>query len=66
MNNAASLRNSNFNANLHTVVIAHGWLSNQNTDINPVIRDGKYVSNYIKPETFFMLAISDIAVFGIS
>ncbi|CAD0202238.1 unnamed protein product [Chrysodeixis includens] len=39
MNNANSIRNSNFNPNVPTVVIVHGWLSNQNTDINPVIRD---------------------------
>ncbi|KOB76966.1 Neutral lipase [Operophtera brumata] len=39
MNDANSIRNSNFNANVPTVVIVHGWLSNQNTDINPVIRD---------------------------
>ncbi|XP_013183851.2 pancreatic lipase-related protein 2 [Amyelois transitella] len=38
INNAASISSSNFNARLPTVVIVHGWLSNQNTDINPVIR----------------------------
>nr|AFI64310.1 neutral lipase [Helicoverpa armigera] len=39
INNANSITSSNFNANHPTVVIAHGWLSNQNTDINPTIRD---------------------------
>ncbi|KAL0870630.1 hypothetical protein ABMA27_005590 [Loxostege sticticalis] len=39
MNNANSIRNSNYNANLPTVVIAHGWLGSQNTDINPTIRN---------------------------
>ncbi|XP_023937368.1 pancreatic triacylglycerol lipase-like [Bicyclus anynana] len=39
MNNANSIRNSNFNANHPTVVVVHGWLSNQRTDINPTIRD---------------------------
>ncbi|XP_050350410.1 pancreatic triacylglycerol lipase-like [Nymphalis io] len=39
INNAASITSSNFNARLPTVVIVHGWLSNQNTNINPVIRD---------------------------
>ncbi|KAL0821168.1 hypothetical protein ABMA28_005787 [Loxostege sticticalis] len=39
MNNANSIRNSNYNPNVPTVVIVHGWLSNQNTDINPTIRD---------------------------
>ncbi|KAJ8718522.1 hypothetical protein PYW08_002759 [Mythimna loreyi] len=39
INNANSVTSSNFNANVPTVVIAHGWLSNQYTDINPTIRD---------------------------
>ncbi|XP_045775463.1 pancreatic triacylglycerol lipase-like [Maniola jurtina] len=39
INNVNSIRNSNFNANHQTVVIAHGWLGNQNTNINPTIRD---------------------------
>uniref|UniRef100_A0A2A4K4B9 Lipase domain-containing protein n=1 Tax=Heliothis virescens TaxID=7102 RepID=A0A2A4K4B9_HELVI len=39
INNANSITNSNFNAAHPTVVIAHGWLSNQNTNINPTIRD---------------------------
>ncbi|KAH9633543.1 hypothetical protein HF086_013220 [Spodoptera exigua] len=39
INNANSITNSNFNARVPTVVIAHGWLSNQHTDINPTIRD---------------------------
>lgn len=41
MNDADSITNSNFNPNHPTVVIAHGWLSDQNTRINPTIRDGK-------------------------
>ncbi|XP_075979755.1 pancreatic triacylglycerol lipase-like [Anticarsia gemmatalis] len=50
MNNANSIRNSNFNPNAPTVVIAHGWLSNQNTGLNPTIRDaylGKGEANVI-------------------
>ncbi|KAG6441559.1 hypothetical protein O3G_MSEX001914 [Manduca sexta] len=39
INNANSIRNSNFNRNAPTVVIAHGWLSNQKSNLNPVIRD---------------------------
>ncbi|KAJ8718521.1 hypothetical protein PYW08_002758 [Mythimna loreyi] len=39
INNAGSITNSNFNPRVPTVVIAHGWLSNQDTDINPVVRD---------------------------
>ncbi|KAJ8714590.1 hypothetical protein PYW07_002815 [Mythimna separata] len=39
INNAASIENSNFNPRLPTIVIAHGWLSNQDSDINPVVRD---------------------------
>ncbi|KAI8434351.1 hypothetical protein MSG28_012416 [Choristoneura fumiferana] len=38
INNANSIHNSNFNANVPTVVVVHGWLSNQYTDINPTIR----------------------------
>ncbi|CAB3260702.1 unnamed protein product [Arctia plantaginis] len=39
INNENSIRNSNFNRNHPTVVIVHGWLSNQQTDINPTIRN---------------------------
>ncbi|XP_063627082.1 pancreatic triacylglycerol lipase-like [Cydia splendana] len=39
MNDRNSVLNSNFNPSHPTVVIAHGWLSNQNTDLNPVIRN---------------------------
>ncbi|CAH0758114.1 unnamed protein product [Diatraea saccharalis] len=39
MNDADSIRKSNFNPHVPTIVIAHGWLSNQNTNINPTIRD---------------------------
>ncbi|CAG9566037.1 unnamed protein product [Danaus chrysippus] len=39
MNDANSITRSNFNAKVPTVVVAHGWLSNQNTDINPTIRN---------------------------
>ncbi|XP_041980523.1 pancreatic triacylglycerol lipase-like isoform X2 [Aricia agestis] len=38
MNNAQSITSSNFNPAVPTVVIAHGWLSNQNTEPNPTIR----------------------------
>ncbi|XP_073960380.1 pancreatic triacylglycerol lipase-like [Choristoneura fumiferana] len=38
MNNANSITNSNFNANVPTIVIAHGWLSNQYTEPNPTVR----------------------------
>lgn len=49
IDDANSIRNSNFNPNHPTVVVVHGWLSNQNTNINPTIRDGKIptsVSSY--------------------
>ncbi|XP_049872126.1 pancreatic lipase-related protein 2-like [Pectinophora gossypiella] len=39
MNNANSITSSNFNRNLPTMVVAHGWLSNQKSSLNPVIRD---------------------------
>ncbi|XP_068622452.1 phospholipase A1 member A-like [Battus philenor] len=39
INNESSVTRSNFNARAPTMIIVHGWLSNQNTDINPVIRD---------------------------
>ena len=61
INNANSILNSNFNANVPTVVIAHGWLSNQNTDINPTIRDaylGKSDVNVIVLD-WRRLALSD-------
>ncbi|KAJ8714594.1 hypothetical protein PYW07_002819 [Mythimna separata] len=63
INNANSITNSNFNANVPTVVIAHGWLSNQNTDINPTIRDaylGKSDVNVIVLD-WRRLALSDYA-----
>lgn len=41
MNNEDSIRFSYYNPSLETVVIAHGWLSNQNTDMNAVIKSGK-------------------------
>lgn len=40
INDANSVITSNFNRGVPTVVVVHGWLSNQNTNINPVIRDG--------------------------
>lgn len=46
MNNEDSIIFSYYNPSLETVVIAHGWLSNQNTDINAVIRSGKSSRNY--------------------
>ncbi|XP_063539600.1 pancreatic triacylglycerol lipase-like [Cydia strobilella] len=39
INDRNSVLNSNFNPSHPTVVIAHGWFSNQNTDLNPVIRN---------------------------
>ncbi|CAK1542178.1 unnamed protein product [Leptosia nina] len=39
INDANSIRNSNFNAQHPTVVSVHGWLSNENTRNNPTIRD---------------------------
>ncbi|XP_045501174.1 pancreatic lipase-related protein 2-like isoform X1 [Colias croceus] len=39
INNANSIRNSNFNANRPTIVIVHGWLSNRNTNPNPTVRN---------------------------
>ncbi|KAJ8714591.1 hypothetical protein PYW07_002816 [Mythimna separata] len=42
--NAASITTSNFNPRVPTVVIVHGWLGNQNSDINPVVRDAHFVS----------------------
>lgn len=46
MNNADSIINSNFNPNVPTVVISHGWLSSRYTEPNPSLRRGK--------EQFFM------------
>ncbi|KAJ0175090.1 hypothetical protein K1T71_009231 [Dendrolimus kikuchii] len=39
INDASSIKSSNFNRNHPTIVIVHGWLGNQNTGINPLIRD---------------------------
>ncbi|CAH1637298.1 unnamed protein product [Spodoptera littoralis] len=39
MNDANSITRSNFNANRPTVIIAHGWLSNQFTSTNYIIRN---------------------------
>ncbi|XP_063626996.1 pancreatic triacylglycerol lipase-like [Cydia splendana] len=39
INDAQSIHNSNFNPADPTVVIAHGWLSNQETNLNSVIRE---------------------------
>ncbi|XP_032514820.2 phospholipase A1 member A-like [Danaus plexippus] len=39
INNANSITKSNFNPGVPTVVIVHGWLGNQYSDINPTIRD---------------------------
>ncbi|CAH0758113.1 unnamed protein product [Diatraea saccharalis] len=39
MNDAESIRNSFYNPRVPTVVVTHGWLSGQNTNINPTIRD---------------------------
>lgn len=37
--NLNSVRNSNYRANRGTVVVVHGWNSNGNSNINPMIRD---------------------------
>ncbi|KAJ0175089.1 hypothetical protein K1T71_009230 [Dendrolimus kikuchii] len=61
INNAASITSSNFNARVPTIVIAHGWLSNQKSELNDVIRDaalGKYDLNIIVLD-WRRLAISD-------
>ncbi|XP_026325964.1 pancreatic triacylglycerol lipase-like [Hyposmocoma kahamanoa] len=61
MNDGNSIRNSNFNRNRVTVVVVHGWLSNQETDINPAVRDavlGRYDANVIVMD-WRRLAISD-------
>ncbi|XP_026740983.1 pancreatic lipase-related protein 2-like [Trichoplusia ni] len=34
-----SIQNSNFNPDLKTVVVAHGWLGSQNNEMNALIRD---------------------------
>ncbi|XP_053611456.1 pancreatic lipase-related protein 2-like [Plodia interpunctella] len=50
INDADSIRNSNFNPAHNTVVVVHGWLGNQNTGINGRIRDaylGKGDANVI-------------------
>ncbi|XP_014360587.2 pancreatic lipase-related protein 2 isoform X2 [Papilio machaon] len=39
INNANSVTSSNFNGRLPTVVVVHGWLSNQKSSLNDVIRD---------------------------
>ncbi|XP_047532379.1 pancreatic triacylglycerol lipase-like [Vanessa atalanta] len=39
INNANSITSSNFNARNPTIVVAHGWLSNQNTNPNPILRN---------------------------
>uniref|UniRef100_A0A2H1V6E0 SFRICE_005135 n=1 Tax=Spodoptera frugiperda TaxID=7108 RepID=A0A2H1V6E0_SPOFR len=39
MNDANSITRSNFDANRPTVIIAHGWLSNQYTSTNYIIRN---------------------------
>ncbi|KAM3965493.1 pancreatic lipase-related protein 2-like [Aphomia sociella] len=69
IDDANSIRLSNFNPQVPTVVIAHGWLSNQNTDINPTIRDaylGKSDTNVIVLD-WRRLALSDYvtAVLGV-
>ncbi|XP_075979721.1 pancreatic lipase-related protein 2-like [Anticarsia gemmatalis] len=49
-NDEDSIRQSYFNAKASTVVIVHGWLSNQDSGVNSAIRDaylGKETSNVI-------------------
>ncbi|XP_022824519.1 pancreatic lipase-related protein 2-like [Spodoptera litura] len=63
INNALSITRSNFNANNPTVVVVHGWLSNQYTSINPTIRDaylGKSDTNVIVMD-WRRLALADYA-----
>ncbi|CAH0687765.1 unnamed protein product [Spodoptera exigua] len=63
INNANSITRSNFNANNPTVVVVHGWLSNQYTNINPTIRDaylGKSDTNVIVMD-WRRLALADYA-----
>ncbi|KAM3965566.1 pancreatic lipase-related protein 2-like [Aphomia sociella] len=64
-----SIRSSNFNPQVPTVVISHGWLGNQNAGINPTIRDaylGKGEVNVIVLD-WRRLALSDYvtAVLGV-
>ncbi|KPI98345.1 Pancreatic lipase-related protein 2 [Papilio xuthus] len=47
INNIDSILSSNFNPNAPTVVVAHGWFSNQNTNLNPVIRDAYLESSEV-------------------
>ncbi|CAG4943616.1 unnamed protein product [Parnassius apollo] len=61
IDNAYSVTSSNFNPNVPTVVIAHGWLSKQSTSVNSVIRDaylGKSDCNVIVLD-WRRLALSD-------
>lgn len=62
IDNADSIRNSNFNPSHPTVVVVHGWLSNQNTNINPTIRDGKifFSFTFICDSCYFYLSVSAI------
>ncbi|XP_053611601.1 pancreatic lipase-related protein 2-like [Plodia interpunctella] len=46
-NNVTSIEVSNFNPNVPTVVIAHGWTGNQNANLNPVLRDVLLIKNDI-------------------
>ncbi|XP_013170032.1 PREDICTED: pancreatic lipase-related protein 2-like [Papilio xuthus] len=39
INNANSVTSSHFNGRVPTVVVVHGWLSNQKSSLNDVIRD---------------------------
>lgn len=58
INNANSIHNSNFNANVPTVIIVHGWLSNQHTDINPTIRRGNL--SYYRDIMFHIYFLTDL------
>ncbi|CAG4943607.1 unnamed protein product [Parnassius apollo] len=69
INNANSVTSSNFNAQVPTVVIAHGWLGSQYNSINPTIRDaylGKGDYNVIVLD-WRRLALSDYvtAAYGV-
>lgn len=57
-NNAGSITSSNFNARVPTVFIAHGYLGNENANLNPLIRDGNLlqcIMSYIGYGSSFIL-----------
>ncbi|KAL0870627.1 hypothetical protein ABMA27_005587 [Loxostege sticticalis] len=61
INDAASIRNSNYNSRVPTVVVSHGWLNKQSSNVNQRIRDaflGRSDVNVIVVE-WRRLAMSD-------